>query len=386
MIFSCFLVFALLTGFVPHDVEAITPRETIMTGRVRSMRAVKPCRRCYKVQTARSRSSVSTSSSSVSSTSISKSSLQHSSLSATSSVAGETLRSHVFVLGRLSPALASVRFFSNSEPVDIHELLVTFSGPVPSIGSLVIYNQSGAQIGTATAVSGSSNQFRGSIGYSKLFLPYREERGLFIKARLKSKDTGGASGEDIQVQTMTIEGDGRWTNETYTSSSHEMFNASETAFGKITSITNAGAAQGTLVSGSERILADLVFNADTPESQHQVRLTSLVFTIEQAGGVDVTNVTLRNEDNSISSPCTVSSLLVTCAAIDAGIGTIDMSRRIKLVGDVSVPNNAINPSLRLVLNDPGTSATVGAITWTDGSASLTWVDLEQPIGAGTRWR
>lgn len=286
----------------------------------------------------------------------------------------------------MSPALASVNFFSNSEPVDINAVVVTFTSPVPSIGSLLVYDKSGMQIGTATAVAGSSTKFRGSIGFGKLLLPYREERGLFVKARLKSKDTGGVSGEDIQVQSIAIEGDGRWTNELYTSSSNETFTASETAFGKISSITNAGAAEGTIVSGLQRLLADFVVNADTPEAQNQVRLTSLVFTIEQAGGVTISNITLRNEDNSMSSSCTVSSLLVTCAAIDSGIGTIDMSRRIKLVGDVSVPSNATNASLRLVLNEPGTSTEVGSITWTDGSASLTWVDLEQPVVGGTRWR
>lgn len=331
-----------------------------------------------------SSSSISTSSSSRSSSMSSSS--KSSSSSSVSSVVGETVMSHVLVLGTVSPTLASTDLFSNSEPVDVNGVTVTFAAPVPSIGSLLIYDENGVQIGTATAISGSQTQFHGSIGFGKLLLPYREERMLSVKARLKSKDTGGVSGENIRVQTVAIEGEGRWTSETYNSSSNETFPESETAFAKITGFANMGAAEGVVTNGLNRLLADFVVNADTPEAQHQIQLQDLEFTIEQAGGVTLSNVTIRNEDGSATSPCTVSSTTVLCLNIDAGVGTVDQSRRIKLMGDVSIPGSANNPTLRLVLNQPGTSATSGDITWSDESTTFTWVDFGQPVFGGTIWR
>ena len=270
--------------------------------------------------------------------------------------------------------------------MDINSVTVTFASPVASIGSLIVYDGSGAQIGTATAVIGSSTQFHAAIPFGKLVLPYRQQRSLSVTARLNGNTTGGMSGEDVQVQTMTVEGEGRWSNEAYASSSNDTFNASETAFARITGIANTGIAEGVLISGPGKVLADLTVTADTPESQHEVRITSLTFTIEQAGGITLSNVALRTEDGSASSPCTVGSTTVLCAAIDASVGTVDMSRRMRLVGDVLVPGAATKPSLRLVLNQPGTSATAGDITWSDGSATFSWVDLDQPVVGGTIWR
>jgi len=336
-----------------------------------------------------SSSSSSRSSSSRSSSSSSRSSSSSSSSitpSSTSSVAGTSIRSHILLLGETTPTLAAVDFFSNAEPVDIDGVTVTFASPVNSIASLIIYDESGTQIGTASAVVGSSTQFHGSIAFGKMLLPYREERALSIKARLNSRTTGGVSGEDIQVQSIAIEGEGRWTSETYTSSSNEAFNAFETAFARITGISNAASSAGVITSGTQRVLADLRFTADSPEAQYDARFSALVFTIEQAGGVTLSNVSIRNEDNSTSTSCTTSFTTVTCSAIDSSIGTIDGSRRIRLYGDVSVSGAANNPSLRLVLNQPGTPSNPGDITWTDGQTTFTWVDFDHPVVGGTIWR
>jgi hypothetical protein len=335
----------------------------------------------------RSSSSSSRSSSSSSSRMSSSSSSSSSSSRSSSSVssAAGTVRSHILLLGEISPTLASVDFFSNSEPIDIDEVTITFSSPVESIGSMIIYDQTGLQIGTATAVTGSSTQFRGTIPSGKLLLPYREERGLFVKARLKSRETGGVSGDDIRVANISVEGEGQWTSERYTSSSSETFPTFESAFARITGATNAGSATGIATAGTQKVLADLQFTAQSPETLYDARLTSLVFIIEQAGGVTLSNVTLRNEDNSASTSCTVSSTTVTCGGIDPAIGTVDDTARIRLYGDVSIPSNATNARLRLVLNDPGTPSDAGDITWTDGVSSFTWLDLDQPVVAGTDW-
>jgi hypothetical protein len=333
-----------------------------------------------------SSSSSSRSSSSRSSSSSSRSSSSSSRSSSSSSVVAETVRSHILVLGTTTPTLASVDFFSDSEPVDIDEVTVTFASPVQSIGSLLLYNGSGAQIGTATSVGGSTTQFRASIAHGNLLLPYRQENSLSVRARLKSEDTGGVSGEEVRVQTITATGVGRWSSEDYTVSSTDTFPESETAFATITDITNAGANEGIVVSGANRILADFIVHADTPESLHQVELGTLRFEIEQAGGVTLSNVSLQTEGNAASSPCVVSGGAVTCSSIDTDVGTVEDTLRLRLIGDVSVPGGATNPTLRLVINEPGTTTNDGDITWSDGTTTFTWIDLDQPAFGGTTWR
>lgn len=357
---------------------------------IRRMRVVKPCIRCMRALRRKDRlqknsTQSSSRSGSFASPASSLSSSGTSSRSSSASVISGTIRSHILVLGAVSPTLAAVKIFSNLEPVDINGVTITFTSPVPSVGSLVIYDGSGAQIGTAHAVGSSFTGFHGSIAFGKLLLPYRQDRRLSVKARLKSKDTGGISGEDVQVQTITVEGSGRWTSEDYTKTSSETFEPSETALAAITEIVNSGPAEDALVSGPEQALADFTVSAVTPEPLHPVRITDLAFTIEQTGGVTLSNVVVRNESNSTSTSCSVSSSTLTCPDIDTGIGTVDDTRRFRVFGDVSISDNT-RPFLRLTLNNPGTPTTAGAVTWTDGVTTFLWVDLGHPIVRGTMWR
>lgn len=220
-----------------------------------------------------------------------------------------------------------------------------------------------------------------------MLLPYREERHMYLRTRLKNRDTGGESGENIRVQSIEISGEGRWSSEEYSTTSTDTFPEFETAFARITSVGNAISSAGVLVSGQERLLADFSFTAQSPEPLYDARLTSLDFTFDHSSGVTVTNVELRTVDgSSLATTCTVSSNTITCNGIDPSIGTIDDTRRLRLFGDVAVAGSPSDPYLQIVLNQPGTSTTPEDITWTDGSTTFTWVDLNQPVANGTNWQ
>lgn len=397
MLLSVLVIFSLFAG---HSVDAamsgLPTVSTTYVASITSVRTIRPCVRCTRAERRRLRlqsSSVRSSASRIRSASSARisSASQSGRSSSSASIAGETVRSHVVLLGETTPTLASIDLFSNAEPVDVNRVTITFTQPVPSIGSLLVYDQDGVQIGTATAVSGSSTQFRGSIGFGKLLLPYREERMLSVKARLKSKDSGGVSGESVQVQNISITGEGRWSNEEYVQTTTETFTESVTAYSRVSdaasiSFANNGSAEGVLFSGTSRILADFTMTAQTPESQHPLRLIDMYFTAEKSNDVTLSNIRLMLQDGSVSTTCSILDYTVSCNSLDGELGVIDSSRRLVLRGDVTVAQNASRPYLRMVINNPGTPSTPGDITWSDGTTTFTWIDLDQPVFSGTIWR
>ncbi len=336
----------------------------------------------------RTSSRSSSSRSSMSSTSSrSSSSMSSSSRSSMSSVSDTTVRSHILLLGQLSPAIAAANFFSSLEPVDIRDLDITLASGVTSIQSILVYDEFGTQIATASRVNGSNTQFHADIPFGSMLLPYKEERHIYLRARLKSDSDGGQSGEDLRVTEIEVTGEGRWSSEEYGNSTSETFPTFETALARITSIENAGEDQGgAVIGGPGRTLGEFIVTAETPESLHPVRLTSLTFTAEMSNGISLSNVMLRNADGSASTSCSVSFTIITCSGIDQSIGIVDMTRTMRLVGDVAIDSSFTGDLfLRMVIDQPGTPSTSGAITWTDGETTFTWVDFNQPVVRGAMY-
>lgn len=335
-----------------------------------------------------SSSSRSSSSSSTSKSSSSKSSSSKSSTGSGSGVfdpdTNRNVRASIMQLGEVSPVLAGVRFFSNNEPVEVERITINLTSAVDSIESFSIYDANGQFLGTATDLGGGTS-YRATIANDFFELPRREDKTLYIRARLKEGDSGGESGEEVRVDDITLEGNGSWSNDDYTTTTTDTFEAFQTAYGTITSITHGGDATAALTNATEQLLADFDFTAESTDNRYDVRVNQLRFTIEQAGGITLSNVFLKVEGSDQESSCSVAATTVTCGAIPAEIGTIDGTQSIRLYGDVSVPSNATNPRLRLVLNEPGSIATAGSITWSDGVTTFSWLPFTQPVVRGTQF-
>lgn len=334
-----------------------------------------------------SRTSSSRSSSSSSRMSSSMSSSSRSSSVSSAPVVDTTVRSHILLLGELSPAIAAADLFSSLEPADIRELNITLAGGVTSVQHLVVYDEYGTQIGTASRVGNSMTEFRASIPYGSMLLPYKEERHLYLRARLKSESEGGQSGENLQVTRIEATGEGRWSSEEFSSATTETFPVFETALARLTAIENAGSTEGgVVIAGPERILGEFRFEADTPVSLNPVRISDITFTAEMSNDITLSNVMLRNTDNSASTSCSVSSTVITCSNIDQSVGIVDTERTMRLTGDVAVSGSSSNRLLRIVINQPGTPASAGDITWTDGETTFEWVDFIQPVVRGSLYQ
>jgi hypothetical protein len=144
-----------------------------------------------------------------------------------------------------------------------------------------------------------------------------------------------------------------------------------------TAIRNAGLTHDALVPGTERKLGSFTFEGDIGDGGADLRLTDLEFQIGTAGGIFLDNLKIGADGSSARASCTLSSGIVTCASIPAAIGSIWGERTVTLYGDISIPSGTLRASLQVSLTPPGSTSTPGAIAWTDGSSSFTWVPFDE---------
>lgn len=336
-------------------------------------------------------SSSSSSRSSMSSSSMtSRSSSSSNSSSSSSSFISDPLtdtstRSNILLLGETSSIVAGVKFYSNNEPMQVDTLTIHLTAAANSVDAFLIYDSNSRFLGTATQV-GSTSAYRVTLAKGVLNLPYRQDHSIYARARLKSYNSGGVSGETIAVDMVELTGTGEWSNDSYNRTSSETFNTFETARAAITSVTSVGQASSLLTGGSDQLLATFAFATSATDSQSRVALQQLRMQISAAGGVTLSNVRLRQEGVDTVVTCTIASTVITCSSIPATFGTITGTENFRVYGDVTVPSGADSPRLSLSINEPGTPASSGDITWTDGETVFTWVPFDAPVVRGTQFQ
>lgn len=293
-----------------------------------------------------------------------------------------SVESNILVLGETSPILAGVKFFSNNEPIQADQIVITLNGSAQSLSLIRVYLSNGVLLGNAVRDSAGSAVFTLNLDEDDFLLPRRVDTSVYLRGVLKEFEEGGTSGEVIEVNNVTLRGFGDWSSDAYASTSTDTFPASETARAAITGMTNTGSANAALTAGAGQLLAQFRVNAVEGDSQAQVRITALNLRIE-GSGVSLSNVYLRTEGGDDVSDCTNSSTTITCTSIPSAIGTVDLQKTIRVYGDVTVNSNVTNPSLRLTINDPGSITAAGDVTWTDRTETFEWIPVDMPVARGT---
>ncbi len=296
-----------------------------------------------------------------------------------------SIRSRFLVTGEVSPVIGAADFFSNNEPIDVRKVVITLATDAPSVDSLLVYDDSGRSLGRATR---GSNTFiyTLTVPSGTFTLPRREERGVYVRAQIASRDAGGKSGEEVTISTIYVEGVGEWSNESNGESSTESFQTFETSYALLTRIANAGANETALSAGEDRLVGTFTFEGRRADGEADLRLNVIDFQIESAG-VTLSDVRLRAEGADADTLCTVSSGVATCNAISETNGGLRGGpKTIRAYADVSIASGYANPFVRLTIGDPGTPFAAGDITWTDGSTTFTWVPYDAPVVRGTLYR
>lgn len=290
--------------------------------------------------------------------------------------------SRILILGATTPVLAAAKVFSDAEPLVINTIKITLDTAVSSIDSLAVYDESARYLGRAYLSGGAV--YRLDLKNSDIVVPKREEYSFYVRALLKSHTQGGVSGESFSVSSVTVEGDGDWSNRPYTKSSTDTFPEFQIARSVIDRIENAGSMEEPLVAGEDLVIGSYRFTGRKGDGSADLAVTDLEFKLVLIGGVTVSSPEISVQGVSTRHACSVSSSTVTCASIPEFLGSFeDAPLTIDLHADVSVPADALKAALGANINQPGSLSSAGAVAWTDGTTSFTWVPFSAPVVRGT---
>ena len=340
--------------------------------------------------------SKSSSSSSVAMMSSSSSAAMISSSSSQSSIVYDpniddvTSEGSVLILGQVTRVLGAATFFANSEPIIADTFVINLTTPNSSIRVLNIYDDRGALIGRASLDSSISGNTRYTLNVynNNIILPHRESYSIYVRAELKSQDSGGVSGGVVGINSIGVEGVGYWSSRNYiVSTSGETFPQSSVAQSGFTEVSNAGSETDTLINGEHTEIGAFYIAGETGHSAAVLKVMSIVFQIEQIGGVTLSNPVMRVDGSSEEIACSIAGSQLTCSGLPDSFGRVDDgARTLRVFADIEIPSSTPNAkfALRLTINDPGTINSAGSITWSDGVTTFTWIDINRtPLARGT---
>lgn len=335
----------------------------------------------------RSSSSSSRTSSSSNWTSSSVSSSSSSSSFGTGALDPDTdvsVRSRFLVLGEASPVIGAVDFFAQSEPIDVDALTVRFASDPSSIQQVRVYDEDTRRL-LGTSFRNGSGDYEIDLPAGALTLPHRQEKGVYVRVLLKPADGGAGGGEIVRIEDIEVEGDGQWSDSSYTVTSTETFLEFETSPAVFTGFESATSLTSSVFIGGPSVtLWDYNVRGRSTDNDYEPRFTSLAFRVAKSSDVTLTDARLTVPDSGAETDCVVTSGLITCDNIPESVGVVDDFRRLRLVADVETSGSG-DPFLQVTLQAAGNPSNPGDVEWTDGTTTYDWLQFEEPIARGIQY-
>lgn len=291
-------------------------------------------------------------------------------------------------LGTTSSILGAAKIFNNSEPFTVEDITVVFTGTVPSVDQVRLYaTADGRYLGGASRDSSDPSSFTLHSSAGLVSMARRVETSVYARAITRGFDQGGASGEDIQIDHFFIEGRGDWSNRRYNQSTIDTYQTFETSRSTFTTIANAGPSEDAFLGGTSRTIGQWRFEGVKGDGRADLKVTDATFALGVSGGVILANVTLGGDGSTDRTSCSVAGSSITCAAIPESIGTVSGGTRIwTLRADVTIPSTSQSAVLQVSLTPAGSVSSAGALTWTDGTTSFSWLAFNETQLQGTFYR
>lgn len=305
-------------------------------------------------------------------------------------IADTTIRSQFLLLGETGPVIGAAKIFIEEEPIDLTAVSINITAQVQGVQSLLVYDDDQRYLGRATlnTAATTNRNYRLTISPGTFEVGKREERTIYFRPQISPFQSGGEAGHVVQIANVAVEGNGVWSSRNYTkqTSGSDTFVQFVTSRSTITSVKNEGQTEGPLVTSTNQLLGTYTFTGRRSDQSAHIDLTSLNFTVEQTGDISLQNVRLVSVGVPEGYSCTVTSAVVGCSGIPDLYGSLtDAPRTLKLYGDV-IASGALHASLRLTLNEAGDPQNAGAISWSDGSTTYSWVAIDSPVVSGTNWK
>lgn len=312
-----------------------------------------------------------------------------SSSSSTSSVSSQSRWTHptpsrFLLLGTRTLPIAS-GVFQFSEPMDIRSVTVEMKKKLRTMHELHLVDRNGRTLITLQPdiLDQLDKRWKGEAGSNEVTVG-PGSIPLGIEATMKTSLQGGFPEEFVEVKTMSLimgEVDGIATSQALPVEwSHP---GHQTADAVIDRVENAGPKEGSMTLGADQRIAEFRFLGRRTGAILSVE--HLLFTLRMPAGVTVQNWRVARADGRASTPCSLGSEGLNCPLTkDTGLisgGALTLA----IFGDVSMAQGTQGPTLQILLSEPGSLTSFGAVQWSDGTGHYRWMEGEAPLALGTAW-
>ncbi|MBI2636008.1 S-layer homology domain-containing protein [Candidatus Peregrinibacteria bacterium] len=300
-------------------------------------------------------------------------------------------RSRFLLAGERSQPIASAMFFANLEPMIVRRAEVKLENKIDGIDSMYVVAADGTELGQIVldkAFDSSEKTWRGALT-GNYRIEKGEQKAIGVVVRIKARNQGGVSETMIEVDSLKLTVEGEWSADTIVSGTDGgPYPKHQTAMGRITSVVNAQESDGILPLGPGQQLASFTIAGSAVENV-ELKIEHMFFQVNKAIFVNVNNWQLGIAGSNERADCSFNpdDSAVSCSNLSDSIGILSgMSRTFRLFGDVSLAPDATAKNMQISLNRAGSTETLGAVRWTDQSGHFNWVELEEPLARGTRWK
>lgn len=293
--------------------------------------------------------------------------------------------SHFLIVGSRTPAIAS-GIFQFKTSTDIRIVTVETLRELKSIKNLHLVDGMGRTLATLSIdkTDRSRRRWRADIEPGQSLVgPGTIPLG--IEATIESTLEGGFPEEFVELKNVSIVvGDtenGMNTAEVlpleWSKPPHQ------TATAVLRKVENAGPRKGTMTLAPAQRIAEFRFTAN-PDAT--ITIEQLTLTPKIAEGVHVDHWSIAKSTGGDSIACSRGSDgLLTCP-LPSSMGSLTAGTlTLAVMGDISLTPGTKGPTLQVILDAPGSTTSLGAVQWSDGTGHYRWVEGEAPIAEGTGW-
>ena len=293
--------------------------------------------------------------------------------------------SRFLLIGTRTQPIAS-GVFQFSEPMDIRSVTVNMKKELRTILELHLVDNTGRTLITLKpdVLDQLDKRWKGEAAIGEATVG-PGSIPLGIEATMKTPLQGGFPEEFVEVKSMSMiiakTGDIQTSQALPVEWSHP---GHQTASTIINRVENAGPKEGDMTLGADQRIAEFRFLGRSTGALLIVE--NLLFTTRMPAGITVQNWRVIRSDGGNSGTCSFGADGFVDCPIAEEMGSITGGAlTLRISGDVSMAPNTQGPSLQILLNEPGSLSTLGAVQWSDGTGHYRWMEGEAPLAVGTGW-
>lgn len=285
---------------------------------------------------------------------------------------------------RTKPIASGV--FQFSAPTDIRSVTVEMKKELRTLKELHLVDSTGRTLLTMKPDTSDINdrRWKGEAGMNEATVG-PGSIPLGVEATVKTSAEGGFPEEFVEAKTMSMvvapSGDIQTSQAIPVEWSHP---GHQTANAVIEKVENAGPKEGVLEIGAGKRIGEFRFKAQSTGATLVVRNLQLAPRV--GAGISVSNWRVARSMGAASGSCSLGSDGFLNCPLTEDVGLITGgSITLVITGDTSLAGGQ-GATLQVLLDDPGSLTSFGAVQWTDGTGEYRWLPGEAPLAVGTAWK